>query len=94
MCILIGTLQVATMDANFREEQIQKIIWYLDNNCSIHMTNAKSLLFDYHDRYGQHVTFGDNLKDITRGYGTIKVSSIIIEHVSYVGLKHNCYLSS
>ena len=36
------------------------------------------------------VTYGDNGKGMTKGFGTIKCNNVVFQHVSYVkGLKHN-----
>ena len=50
----------------------QEHIWYLDSGCSRHMTGFKSLLDDYVKKDGPVVTYGDNSKGQTKGFGTIK----------------------
>ena len=70
--------------------QGQEHIWYLDSGCSRHMTGFKSLLDDYVKKDGPTVTYGDNSKGQTKGFGTIKCKSVEFKNVSYVkGLKHN-----
>nr|KAJ0186334.1 hypothetical protein LSAT_V11C900480370 [Lactuca sativa] len=65
-------------------------IWYLDSDCLRHMTRFKSLLEDIIKKDGPIVTYGDNIKGATKGYGTIKCNSIIFKNVSYVEvLQHN-----
>nr|KAJ0194309.1 hypothetical protein LSAT_V11C800413730 [Lactuca sativa] len=59
----------------------QEHLWYLDSGCSRHMTGSKSLLEDYVKKTGPAVTYGDNGKGFTKGYGNIKCNN--------VGLKHN-----
>src|SRR6187200_3024829 len=65
-------------------------IWYLDSGCSRHMTGSKALLSDFVKRDGPAVTYGDNSKGKTKGFGTIKCKSVEFKNVSYVkGLQHN-----
>nr|KAJ0205508.1 hypothetical protein LSAT_V11C500231720 [Lactuca sativa] len=68
----------------------QEHLWYLDSGCSRHMTGSKSLLEDYVKKTGPVVTYGDNGKGFTKGYGNIKCNNVVFQNVSYVkGLKHN-----
>ncbi|KAJ9542522.1 hypothetical protein OSB04_029028 [Centaurea solstitialis] len=64
--------------------------WYLDSGCSRHMTGNKSLLLNYVSEKGPSVTFGDDAKGITKGYGTLSNGIITFNKVAYVeGLMHN-----
>nr|KAJ0222998.1 hypothetical protein LSAT_V11C200083750 [Lactuca sativa] len=54
------------------------------------MTGFKSLLEDFIKKDGPSVTYGNNGKGTTNGYGTIKCNSVIFKNVSYVkGLRYN-----
>lgn len=54
------------------------------------MGGFKSLLEDYVKKYGFVVTYGNNSKGKTKGYGTIKCNSVQFSNVSYVkSLKNN-----
>ena len=54
------------------------------------MTGEKSLLADVVEKAGPTVTFGDDSKGFTKGYGNLKIDNVIIENISLVeGLKHN-----
>ena len=54
------------------------------------MTGEKSLLADVVEKTGPTVTFGDDNKGFTKGYGNLKIDNVIIENISLVeGLKHN-----
>ena len=54
------------------------------------MTGEKSLLADVVEKTGPTVTFGDDSKGFTKGYGNLKIYNVIIENISLVkGLKHN-----
>ena len=68
----------------------KKKSWYLDSGCSRHMTGDKSLLKQYEERSGPRVTFGDDSKGHTRGYGNVEHGDVIFTEVALVdGLKHN-----
>ncbi|XP_024961880.1 uncharacterized protein LOC112502243 [Cynara cardunculus var. scolymus] len=65
-------------------------IWHLDSGCSRHMTRNKSLLINYMSEPDPSVTFGDNARGITKGYGVLSNGSVTFNRVAYVdGLKHN-----
>ncbi|KAI3666975.1 hypothetical protein L6452_42016 [Arctium lappa] len=54
------------------------------------MTGNKSLLVDFVPTKGPSVTFGDNSRGSTKGYGTLSNDSITFNKVAYVeGLMHN-----
>ena len=54
------------------------------------MTGFKSLLDDYVKKDGPVVTYGDNSKGQTKGYGSIICNFVKFKNVSYVkGLQHN-----
>ena len=54
------------------------------------MTGYQSLLTRFEEKAGPGVTFGDDSKGFTLGYGMIKKDNVIIEKVALVdGLKHN-----
>ncbi|KAJ9546649.1 hypothetical protein OSB04_019192 [Centaurea solstitialis] len=64
--------------------------WYLDSGCSSHMTGNKSFLINYVPEKGPSVTFSDNAKGTTKGYGTLTVESVTFNKVAYMeGLMHN-----
>ena len=50
----------------------------------------RSLLSIVVEKAGQVVTFGDNIKGLTQGYGSLQAGNVIIDNVSVVqGLQHN-----
>jgi hypothetical protein len=54
------------------------------------MTGERALLTDVVEKAGPVVTFGDNSKGITDGYGRLVNGNVIIDEVSCVtGLEHN-----
>ena len=54
------------------------------------MTGDRALLSNVVEKAGPLVTFGDNSKGLTQGYGSLQAGNVIIDHVSVVqGLQHN-----
>ncbi|KAL8089122.1 hypothetical protein AgCh_038775 [Apium graveolens] len=54
------------------------------------MTGDSTLLTEFKERAGPNITFGDDSKGYTVGYGLISKDNVIIEEVALVdGLKHN-----
>ena len=70
--------------------QVNRVVWILDNGCSRHITGDRALLSNVIEKAGLVVTFGDNSKGSTQGYGNLYAGNVIIENISVVeGLKHN-----
>ena len=46
-------------------------MWYLYSGCSRHMTGDSTLLTKFVERAGPSITFGDDNKGYTMGYGLI-----------------------
>ena len=68
----------------------KKNLWYLDSGCSRHMTRDSSLLTKLVEKVGPSITFGDDNKGYTMGYGLIARENVIIDEVALVSsLKHN-----
>lgn len=68
----------------------KKNLWYLDSGCSRHMTGDSTLLTEFEEKAGPSITFGDDNKGYTKGYGLISKENVIIDEVALVdGLKHN-----
>ncbi|GJT49017.1 retrovirus-related pol polyprotein from transposon TNT 1-94 [Tanacetum coccineum] len=75
---------------SMRKCDIKKPIWYLDSECSRHMTGVKSYLHKYVEQSGPKVVFGDDSTSTTEGYGSIKCNGIKFTKVAFVnGLKYN-----
>ena len=65
-------------------------MWILDSGCSRHMTGDRALLSKVVEKAGPVVTFGDDSKGVTTGYGYLEIGNVIIEEISLVdGLMHN-----
>ena len=59
-------------------------MWILDSGCSRHMTGDRALLSNVVEKVGSVVTFGDNSKGLTLGYGSLQAGNVIIDDVSVV----------
>jgi len=77
-------------DENNKEDSVRKK-WYIDSECSKHMTGDVSKFTTISPKKSGHVTYGDNNKDKIIGVGKIGTSSSTpIENVLLVeGLKHS-----
>ena len=54
------------------------------------MTGDSTLLTQFEEKAGPSITFGDDIKGYTMGYGLISKENVIIDQVALVeGLKHN-----
>ena len=59
------------------------------------MTGDSTLLSKFEERAGLSITFGDDSKGYTLGYGLISKGNVIIDNVALVkGLKHNLLIIS
>ena len=65
-------------------------MWMIDSGCSRHMTGDRALLSNLVEKVGPWVTFGDDIKGFTKGYGSLQICNVVTENISLVdGLKHN-----
>ena len=65
-------------------------MWIIDSGCSSHMTGDKAMLSNMVEKACPWVTFEDDSKGFTKGYGNLEIGNIVIENISLVdGLKHN-----
>ena len=65
-------------------------MWIIDSGWSSHMTGDRALLSNLVEKVGPWVTFGDENKGFTKGYGNLEIGNVVIENISLVdGLKHN-----
>ena len=71
-------------------ERKKRVVWIIDSGCSSHMTGDRALLSNLVEKAGPWVTFGDDNKGFTKGYGSLEIGNVVIENISLVdGLKHN-----
>ena len=65
-------------------------MWIIDSGCSMHMTGDKALLSQFVEKTGPTITFGDNNKGYTVGYGRLEIGNVVIDDITLVdGLQHN-----
>ena len=65
-------------------------MWIIDSGCSSHTTGDRALLSNLVEKASPWVTFRDDNKGFTKGYGSLKIGNVVIENISLVdGLKHN-----
>ncbi|GKB95282.1 retrovirus-related pol polyprotein from transposon TNT 1-94 [Tanacetum coccineum] len=83
---------VHTNPSDTKPMVVQIVLWIVDSGCSKHMTDDRSLLRNFVEKFIGTVRFGnDNFAAIT-GYGDYTHGNITICHVYYVeGLGHNLF---
>ena len=70
-------------------ERKKIVMWIIDSGCSSHMTGDRAMLSNLVEKAGPWVTFGDDNKGFTKGYGSLEIGNVVIENISLVdGLKH------
>nr|GEV03497.1 Gag-Pol polyprotein [Tanacetum cinerariifolium] len=71
---------------------VQIVLWYLDSGCSRYMTDDRSKLTNYVDKFIGTVRFENDQFAAIIGYGDYKLGNTIISRVYYVeGLSHNLF---
>nr|GEY66080.1 integrase, catalytic region, zinc finger, CCHC-type, peptidase aspartic, catalytic [Tanacetum cinerariifolium] len=71
---------------------VQILLWYLDFGCSKHMTEDRSLLTNFVNKFLGIVKFGNDHVAKTIGYGDYKIGNDTISRVYFVeGLGHNLF---
>ncbi|GKE86352.1 retrovirus-related pol polyprotein from transposon TNT 1-94, partial [Tanacetum coccineum] len=71
---------------------VQIVLWYLDSECSKHMTEDRSQLINFIHKFLGTVKFGNDQIAKIMGYGDYQIGNITILRVYYVeGLGHNLF---
>nr|GFC60534.1 ribonuclease H-like domain-containing protein [Tanacetum cinerariifolium] len=71
---------------------VQIVLWYLDSSCSKHMTEDRSQLINYVQKFLGTVKFGNDHVEKIMGYGDYQIGNVTISQVYYVeGLGHNLF---
>nr|GFA91133.1 copia protein [Tanacetum cinerariifolium] len=71
---------------------VQIILWYLDSGCSKHMTEDRSQLVNFVQKFHGTVKFGNDHVAKIIGYGDYQIKNVTISRVYYVeGLWHNLF---
>nr|GEU53999.1 retrovirus-related Pol polyprotein from transposon TNT 1-94 [Tanacetum cinerariifolium] len=71
---------------------VQIVLWYLDSSCSKHMTEDRSHLTNFVNKFLGTVKFGNDHVAKIMGYGDYKIGNVTISMVYLVeGLRHNLF---
>nr|GEV55935.1 retrovirus-related Pol polyprotein from transposon TNT 1-94 [Tanacetum cinerariifolium] len=71
---------------------VQIVLWYLDSECSKHMTRDRSQLINFAQKFLGTVKFGNDHVAKIMGYGDYKIGNVTILRVYFVeGLGHNLF---
>nr|GEU74309.1 ribonuclease H-like domain-containing protein [Tanacetum cinerariifolium] len=71
---------------------VQIVFWYLDSECSKHMTGDRSQLTNFVHKYLGTVKFGNDQVAKIIAYGDYQIGNVTISRVYYVeGLGHNLF---
>ncbi|GJW64368.1 retrovirus-related pol polyprotein from transposon TNT 1-94 [Tanacetum coccineum] len=77
---------------DFVENVVQIVLWYLDSECSKHMTGNRSQLMNFVSKFRGTVRFGKYHIARIMGYGDYQLGNVTISRVYYVeGLGHNLF---
>nr|GEX35226.1 retrovirus-related Pol polyprotein from transposon TNT 1-94 [Tanacetum cinerariifolium] len=80
------------IESNTDKPVVQIILWYLDSGCSKHMTEDRTQLINFIQKFLGTVKFGNDHVAKIMGYGDYKIGNVTISRVSYVeGLGHNLF---
>ncbi|GJU69617.1 hypothetical protein Tco_1255876 [Tanacetum coccineum] len=73
-------------------EVVQIVLWYLDSGCSKHMTEDRSQLTNFVNKFLGTVKFKNDHVAKILGYGDYQIGNVMISRVYYVeGLGHNLF---
>nr|GEY43640.1 retrovirus-related Pol polyprotein from transposon TNT 1-94 [Tanacetum cinerariifolium] len=76
----------------FKPMVVQIVLWYLDSDCSKHMTGDPSQLTNFVNKFLGTVKFGNDHVAKIMGYGDYKIGNVTISRVYFVeGLGHNLF---
>nr|GEZ72252.1 retrovirus-related Pol polyprotein from transposon TNT 1-94 [Tanacetum cinerariifolium] len=71
---------------------VQIVLWYLDSDCSKHMTRDLSQLINFVQKFLGTVKFGNDHVAKIMGYGDYQIRNVTISRVYYMeGLSHNLF---
>ncbi|GJR01002.1 retrovirus-related pol polyprotein from transposon TNT 1-94 [Tanacetum coccineum] len=98
LCVLdfINDVNASTKSKSVKKSSkrkvVQIILWYLDSGCSKHMTEDRSQLTNFVNKFLGTVKFGNDHVAKILGYGDYQIGNVMISRVYYVeGLGHNLF---
>nr|GEV49013.1 retrovirus-related Pol polyprotein from transposon TNT 1-94 [Tanacetum cinerariifolium] len=78
--------------SNTQKQVVQIVLWYLDFECSKHMTRDHSQLTNFIKKILGTIKFGNDQIAKIMGYGDYQIGNVTISRVYYVeGLGHNLF---
>nr|GFA84615.1 integrase, catalytic region, zinc finger, CCHC-type, peptidase aspartic, catalytic [Tanacetum cinerariifolium] len=82
----------SVVDSKANSSVVQIVLWYLDSGCSKHMTDDRSQLINFVQKFLGTVKFGNDHVEKIMGYGDYQIRNVTISRVYYVeGLGHNLF---
>ncbi|GJY90471.1 hypothetical protein Tco_0505667, partial [Tanacetum coccineum] len=88
----IVTLVYSRKPRKSKTNVVQIVLWYLDSDCSKHMTGDRSQLTNFVNKFLGTVKFGNDHVAKILGYGDYQIGNVTISRVYYVeGLGHNLF---
>nr|GEV12353.1 uncharacterized mitochondrial protein AtMg00810-like [Tanacetum cinerariifolium] len=90
----ITSAENSDLNASLQEKVlvVQIVLWYLDSGCSKHMTEDRSQLINFVQKFLGTVKFGIDHVAKIMGYGDYKIGHVTISRVYFVeGLGHNLF---
>nr|GEV44247.1 integrase, catalytic region, zinc finger, CCHC-type, peptidase aspartic, catalytic [Tanacetum cinerariifolium] len=93
-CVLefINFVNARVKSKSAKKPVVQIILWYLDSECSMHMTGDRSQLTNFIHKFMGTVKFGNDHVAKIMDYGDYKIGNVTILRVYFVeGLGHNLF---
>nr|GEW21398.1 hypothetical protein [Tanacetum cinerariifolium] len=88
----INSVNASIKSKSVKKPVVQIVLWYLDSGCSKHMTEDRSQLINFVQKFLSTVKFGNDHVARIMGYGDYKIVNVTISRVYFVeGLGHNLF---
>nr|GEV16640.1 integrase, catalytic region, zinc finger, CCHC-type, peptidase aspartic, catalytic [Tanacetum cinerariifolium] len=88
----INSVNASLKSKSVKKQVVQIVLWYLESDCSKHMTGDRSQLVNFVQKFLGTVKFGNDLVVKIMGYGDYQIGNVTISRVYYVeGLGHNLF---
>nr|GEU69880.1 retrovirus-related Pol polyprotein from transposon TNT 1-94 [Tanacetum cinerariifolium] len=88
---VVNTKDIASVP-NSKLNVVQIVLWNLDSGCSKHMTDDRSQLTNFVNKFLGTVKFGNDNVAMIMGYGDCKIGNVTVSKVYFVeGLGHNLF---
>nr|GEW68558.1 hypothetical protein [Tanacetum cinerariifolium] len=88
----LGDKLMAVTPINKTKKVVQIVLWYLDSGCSKHMTEDRSQLTNFVNKFFGMIKFGNDHVAKIMGYGDYQIGNVAISRVYFVeGLGHNLF---